>query len=96
MFKDVLPGSTYYNAVKAAYEAGLVAGYPDGTLGAKEAITTERIVALLYRMYARIRSEVATMTDAHVQALIGRCKPAVVMISVIGCSRAPIPVVMVV
>lgn len=48
-FKDVIPGTWYYDAVRWAAVNDIVGGYGDGRFGANDKITREQLSVILYR-----------------------------------------------
>lgn len=65
-FKDLKIGDWYAGAVIAAFEAGLVKGYEDGTFDPGNTITREEVVAILIRaLELPLTEEEITFKDAE-------------------------------
>ncbi len=58
-FRDVSSGSWHYGVIEAAYAAGLINGYEDGTFRPDEPIKREEIAALVARTLRGAEHEVA-------------------------------------
>ncbi|GIQ70359.1 S-layer homology domain-containing protein [Xylanibacillus composti] len=66
-FSDVVAGSWYEPEVKAATEAGLIYGYPDGTFRPNAVISRQELAAMVVRAMAYAGKGVE-LTDAQVRA----------------------------
>lgn len=69
-FKDVKAGAWYAGAVEAAYKAGIVSGYEDGTFRPGENITRQEMAAMVTRALSYSGKSVS-LTRAEADAILG-------------------------
>ncbi|MEW6182913.1 MAG: S-layer homology domain-containing protein [Bacillota bacterium] len=76
-FKDVRDGDWYYGAVEAAFKAGLLRGYPDGSLRPNARITREEIAAILARVLTQNQKQATTDIETVLARFTDRIRIAI-------------------
>lgn len=62
-FKDISKNHIFYDAISAAYNHGIISGFPDGTFRPENFITREEIVLIISRLSKDRNSKTAKFSD---------------------------------